>query len=75
MQKLNDIKQVIKILEECILNDDEYIPSGGLNIKSNLEDLLIARRVLLWVVKVQPKKNKVDNKSKKLEEFNIKTPL
>ena len=73
MQKLNEIKYVIKELESCILNDEEFVPISGLNLKNTVEDLLTSRRVLLWVIKTQPRKKK-DVNNKKLEEFDVKKP-
>ena len=78
MQKLNDIKTVIKTLEHDILNDAESLlylmDKFGFKIKPNLEDFIVARKVLLWVVESQQRKKKDDN-SKKLEDFNIENPV
>ena len=74
MQRLNEIKQVIKELEKSILNDEEFIPLSGPTLKNTIEDLVVARKVLLWVIQTQ-KRTKKQYNSKKLEDFNIENPV
>ena len=76
MQKLSDIKQVIKQLEKSILEDIELPQNAGfyLPIKDDLESYIVARKVLLWVILSQPRKKK-DTKSAKLEDYGLENPL
>ena len=77
MQKLSDIRKLIKLLEESILNDidcSEYLNSILLPTKGNLEDLIQIRKTLMWVTFSQQRKKK-DSKSKKLEDFDIENPV
>ena len=74
MQKLSDIKIVIKILEQGILEDTEVILGElKLPIKDNIENYITSRKVLLWVIQTQKRNKKQDN-SKKLEDFDIQKP-
>ena len=78
MRKLKDIKDVIKLLEESILDRDdrtlskisdyELFPFGEDEVRG-------AREALLWVVHIKKKKKKGDESNKKLTEYQIKSPL
>ena len=71
IQKLNDIKHIIKLIESSVL-DDVYLELE-FNKQAKLEDLIQIRKALLWVIQ-STKRNKKDDKSKKLEDFDIKAP-
>ena len=72
MQKLNDIKHIIKLIESSVL-DDVYLELE-FNKQARLEDLIQIRKALLWVIQSQPRKKK-DINNKKLEDYDVKTPL
>lgn len=72
MKKLNDVKQLIKSLEESIL-DNIYLEMPFM-MEAKLEDLIVIRKTLLWVIQLQPRKKK-DTKSAKLEDFDIQKPI
>lgn len=77
MKSLKEIKYIIKLLENEILNDvsnREYLSSLGLVFRSNIEDSITARKVLLWVIETKKREKKEDN-SRKLSEFKIEKPL
>ena len=72
MQKLNEIKHIIKLIESSVL-DDVYLELE-FNKQAKLEDLIQIRKALIWVIQSQPRKKK-DDKSKKLEDFDVGNPL
>ena len=72
MKKLSDIKKTIKIIEESILGD-KYL-EVEFNKTANTRELIQARKVLLWVIQSQPRKEK-DVNNTKLEDYKIESPI
>ena len=72
MKKLSEIKEKIKYVERLLLGDED---DDSDEFYSNDDSILrLTRKTLLWVIQSQPRKKK-DDKSKKLEDFDVGNPL